>query len=193
MHREVSRQEYLKKRELQKLEELRDSIEDEERMFAVRSVVSVLFALTALTFLALTALTFLALTVDHFDHHVSTPLSQGVKLSRQERLDLEMRKQKLKYAEELLKAREALDNLEEYRMPDMIDDKTVSKRYEMLTERYRDPDAEDAEAPWKEQENWENERLKQASMKVRGAVLAETRCGIVCCYHVLSLSVVCKS
>ncbi len=34
-HREVSRQEYLKKRELQKLDELRDSIEDEERMFAV--------------------------------------------------------------------------------------------------------------------------------------------------------------
>ncbi len=32
----MSRQEYLKKRELQKLEELRDSIEDEERMFAVR-------------------------------------------------------------------------------------------------------------------------------------------------------------
>lgn len=38
VHREVSRQEYLKKRELQKLEELRDSIEDEERMFAVRTL-----------------------------------------------------------------------------------------------------------------------------------------------------------
>lgn len=97
-------------------------------------------------------------------HHARIP--QGVKLSREERLDLEMRRQKLKYAEELLKAREALDNMEEYRMPDMIDDKTASKRYEMLTERYRDPDAEDAEAPWKEQENWENERLKKASMKV---------------------------
>ncbi len=39
-----------------------------------------------------------------------------------------MRKQKLRYAEELLKAREALDKVEEYKMPDMIDDKGASKR-----------------------------------------------------------------
>ena len=34
--RDLSRQMYLTKREQQKLDELRDKIEDEERMFAVR-------------------------------------------------------------------------------------------------------------------------------------------------------------
>lgn len=35
--RDLSRQMYLTKREQQKLDELRDKIEDEERLFAVRS------------------------------------------------------------------------------------------------------------------------------------------------------------
>ncbi|CAL8468358.1 g7898 [Coccomyxa elongata] len=124
--RGISREEYLKKREEQKLAEMKDALEDEERLFA------------------------------------------GQKLTEKEQRELEYKRQVYELAKLRKQQQEELDRRDEYHMPTAYDaeGQNQSKRYEVLTARYREVDEDDEAAPWKEQENWEADQIKKASMKV---------------------------
>ncbi|KAL4546348.1 hypothetical protein Ndes2526B_g01575 [Nannochloris sp. 'desiccata'] len=129
--RKFSRQEYLKKREEAKIEDLEAEIEEEERLFA------------------------------------------GMALTKKEQADLEYKKEVLRLAKEKKKHLDELERDEAYHMPQAYDDehgqKGSSKRYEVLTARYREADEENAaaaEAPWAQQEAFEAEQIKKASIKV---------------------------
>ncbi|TKY73326.1 putative pre-mRNA-splicing factor ATP-dependent RNA helicase DHX16 [Spatholobus suberectus] len=121
--RKVSRQEYMKKREEKKLEELRDDVEDEQYLF------------------------------------------EGVKLSEAEYRKLRYKKE----IYELVKKRsEDADNENEYRMPEAYDQEggvNQEKRFSVVMQRYRDPNAEDKMNPFAEQEAWEEHQIGKAMLK----------------------------
>ncbi|PRW59127.1 pre-mRNA-splicing factor ATP-dependent RNA helicase DHX16 isoform A [Chlorella sorokiniana] len=123
--RDISRQEYLKKREEAKLEELKEALEDEKYLF------------------------------------------QGVKLTDKERRDLEYKEQVYKLAVERKKQLEELEQDDHYHMPTGYEDeKGRSQKYEVLTQRYRDVEAEEKqETPWAQQEQFEAEQIKKAASK----------------------------
>lgn len=122
--RDISRQEYLKKREEGKLEELKEALEDEKYLF------------------------------------------QGVKLTEKERRDLEYKEQVYRLAVERKKQLDELETDDHYHMPSGYEDeKGRSAKYEVLTQRYRDVEAEaeaQQETPWAQQEAFEAEQIKRA-------------------------------
>ncbi|KAK9845793.1 hypothetical protein WJX81_002540 [Elliptochloris bilobata] len=123
--RDVSRQEYLKKREEGKLQELRQALEDEEALFA------------------------------------------GVKLSKKEARELEYKRRVYELAKQRKATEDALQQRDEYHLPDSYEaNGQRSQRYEVLTARYREVDEDGEGAPWREQETWEGEQIKKASMRV---------------------------
>ncbi|KAK1296057.1 putative pre-mRNA-splicing factor ATP-dependent RNA helicase [Acorus calamus] len=121
--RELSRQEYLKKRQEKKLEELRDYIEDEQYLF------------------------------------------EGVKLTESEIRDLRYKKEIFELA---TKQSQAVDDIDEYRMPEAYDvDGGINqdKRFAAILQRYRDSGAGDKMNPFAEQEAWEDHQIGKAKMK----------------------------
>ncbi|EIE19374.1 P-loop containing nucleoside triphosphate hydrolase protein [Coccomyxa subellipsoidea C-169] len=124
--RGIAREEYLKKREVLKLSEMKDALEDEEMLFA------------------------------------------GQKLTEKEQRELEYNRQVYELAMLRKKQEEELENRDEYHMPTSYDaeGQNQNKRYEVLSARYREVDEEDEATPWKEQENWEVDKIKTATMKV---------------------------
>lgn len=125
--REISRQEYLKKREEAKLEELKEALEDEKYLF------------------------------------------QGVQLTEKERRDLEYKEQVYRLAVERKKQLDELEQDDAYHMPTGYEDaKGRSQKYEVLTQRYRDVEAEaeaKQETPWGQQEAFEAEQIKKAASR----------------------------
>ena len=128
--RKYSRQEYLKKREEAKIEDLEAEIEEEERLFS------------------------------------------GVPLSAKEAADLTYKREVLRLAREKKRHLDELERDEGYHMPDAYDGdggKSSHKRYEVLTQRYREADDEAAaaaDAPWAKQEAFEAEQIRKATMNV---------------------------
>ena len=127
--RKYSRQEYLKKREEAKIEDLEAEIEEEERLF------------------------------------------DGVPLSAKEQSEIDYKKEVLRLAKEKKRHLDELERDEAYHMPTAYDEggKSSDKRYEVLTQRYREADEEAAvaaDAPWAQQEAFESEQIKKASLKV---------------------------
>ena len=126
--RKVSREEYLKKREAQKLEELKDSIEDEKYLF------------------------------------------EGVELTEQERRDIEYRREVYELATQQVRD---IDSIMEdrYRLPASYDEsgkEGQDKRFRAALERYKDPDADDAN-PNREQEAWEKHQINKATTRYGAA------------------------
>ncbi|GAB4815704.1 hypothetical protein N2152v2_002750 [Parachlorella kessleri] len=126
--RDISRQEYLGKREQQKLDEMKEALEDEKYLF------------------------------------------QGVRLTEKERRELEYKEQVYQLAMERKRHREELDKDDGYHLPTAYDQEgkvAQSKRYEVLTARYRDVEAEEQqETPWAQQEQYEAEQIKKAITNV---------------------------
>ena len=126
--RKVSREEYLKKREAQKLEELKDAIEDEKYLF------------------------------------------EGVELTEQEKRDIEYRRKVYELATQQVRD---IDSIMEdrYRLPDSYDEagkEGQDKRFRAALERYKDPDADDAN-PNREQEAWEKHQIDKATTRYGAA------------------------
>lgn len=127
--RKFSRQEYLKKREEAKIEDLEAEIEEEERLF------------------------------------------EGQRMTEREKRDLDYKKEVLRLAKEKKRHLDDLERNEAYHMPDAYDQggKAHDARYEVLTARYREADEEAAaaaDAPWAQQEAFETEQIKKASLAV---------------------------
>lgn len=124
--RKVSRQEYLKKREAAKLDELKDMIEDEKYLF------------------------------------------DGVKLSEQERRDIEYRRKVYELATQQIRD---IDSIMEnrYRLPESYDDdmskERQDKRFAVALERYKDTSEADDANPFKEQQEWEAHQTKMATVQ----------------------------
>ena len=62
---------------------------------------------------------------------------QGQKLSKVERERLEADKMKYELVSQRKRVEDELNNREEYHMPDQEPGQTMSKKYELLTARYR--------------------------------------------------------
>jgi pre-mRNA-splicing factor ATP-dependent RNA helicase DHX16 len=100
-------------------------------------------------------------------------LFAGTALTKKEQADLDYKKEILRLAKEKKRHLDELERDEAYHMPQAYDDedggKGASKRYEVLTARYREADEETAaaaDAPWAQQEAFEAEQIKKATMKM---------------------------
>ncbi|KAK9803173.1 hypothetical protein WJX72_009006 [[Myrmecia] bisecta] len=96
-------------------------------------------------------------------------LFTGAKLTAKEEKELEYKREVLRLAEERRRQLDELERDDDYHLPTAYDAEggvRQDKRYEVLTQRYREPNDDDEAAPWKEQENWETEQIRKASMKV---------------------------
>ncbi|KFM23132.1 Putative pre-mRNA-splicing factor ATP-dependent RNA helicase DHX16 [Auxenochlorella protothecoides] len=123
MLRDMSRQEYLKKREEAKLQELKDALEDEKFLF------------------------------------------QGKKMTEKERRDLAYKEEVYRLAVERKKQLDELEHDDAYHLPGSYDAPGTApdKRYEVLTQRYREPEEDEVpDAPWAQQEAFEAEQIRKA-------------------------------
>ncbi|CDP18397.1 unnamed protein product [Coffea canephora] len=140
--RKVSRQEYLKKREQKKLEELRDDIEDEQYLFDGVKLTE----------------------AEYRDLRYKKEIYELVKKRTQDADDVNEESHSHCTQELHLYILLCL----QYRMPEAYDQEggvNQEKRFSVALQRYRDPNAAEKMNPFAEQEAWEEHQIGKATLK----------------------------